>query len=252
MRRLFLYAPCLMVGSVSLGGCFGRTGLVDDERFGAAADDATADTGIGVVEAGSEDTATTDTRTEDRFIDIWDVFPIPDSGPIGACASCVRDKCGDSVNKCINDPKCRAGLACTVTRCLAGGGGGGGGPGGFDFMCILGCFDGDFAAAGTAISTFSCVLGTCGSVCGGLIGGGLPGGGGGGGGGSTDGGKPGGMGGGSGGMGSGFAPKASWTPAEVAAIDPATRISFAPEAFAPWRETLHASACEQKLISCSK
>jgi hypothetical protein len=225
MRRL------LIVLAISTTACLGRTGIgaEDLEAFGG---DSTPldDTAITIIDSAPLDTGTavTDTGARDTFIDIWEVFPIPDGGPIGECAGCVRDKCGDRVNACINDPACRAGLACTVTRCL-----GGGGPGGFDIACVAGCFGGDISKAGVAISTFTCVLGTCGSACGGLLGGG---------------GLPGGGGGGGGGMG-GF--KSEYTPAELKSLPPSTRFNFKPEAFSPWAHQIHASACEQKLISCA-
>jgi len=107
-------------------------------------------------------------------------IPIPDSGPIGDCAQCIAQKCDDSINGCYNDPDCLGGIQCAVTTCLAGGGmggnGSGGGGGGLDFQCILGCFNGDFGAALTAVQAFQCITGTCGGVCSALIPGG-PGGG---------------------------------------------------------------------------
>lgn len=226
-----------------LTGCLGRTGLSaeDLEAFEDPIDTGTTvDSGITIVEAGADSSMPPPPDAgRDTFIDIWEVFPIPDSGPIGACASCVRDKCGDRVNACINDPACRAGLACTMTRCLAGGGGGG--PGGFDFACVAGCFGGDIGKAGLAISTFTCVIGTCGSACGGLLGGGggFPGGGGGGGSGGSGGGGGGGM---------GFK---DFTPAELKTLPGDTRFTFRTEAFAPWSHEIRASACEQKLITCA-
>jgi hypothetical protein len=231
MRRLLIALAFVSTG------CLGRTGLSAEDLAAFDGDGAALDdTAITIIDSDPIDTGTavTDTGTRDTFIDIWEVFPIPDGGPIGECASCVRDKCGDRVNACINDPACRAGLACTVTRCL-----GGGGPGGFDLACVAGCFGGDISKAGVAISTFTCVLGTCGSACGGLLGGGgggFPGGGGGTP--STDAGKP----------GMGFK---DFTPAELKSLPSSTRFVFSPEAFHPWAHEIRTSACEQKLISCA-
>ncbi len=125
--------------AVSVGGCLGRTGLIVDDSFedaAAALDSSTSDdTSVttedtGVVAKDSnvppEDTA----PIKDTGINIFDVFPIPDSGPIGVCAQCVANNCGNQVNACVNDRACLQGLACTVTQCLLGGGGGGGGGGG--------------------------------------------------------------------------------------------------------------------------
>lgn len=226
----------MVAGAVLVVGCLGRTGLSDEDlaAFGEPPADTAAevDSGITIVEAGEETSTIPDADPPDRYIDIWEVFPIPDSGPIGACASCVRDTCGAQVNDCINDATCRSGLACSMTRCLAGGGGT---P---DLACLSGCFGGDLSKAFKAISVFTCITGKCSMQCGGLIGGipGFPGGGGGGSGGS---------GGGGGGMG------AKFTPEEFARLPLDTKISIAPDAFTPWRATLRASACEQKLITCT-
>ena len=100
----------------------------------------------------------------DGFIDIFDVFPIPD-GPIGGCVTCVRDHCGAQVNQCLNNEVCRAGLQCTFTMCLSSGM-----P---DTACVLGCFNNDPAAALTAVATLMCINSSCGAACmpGGLEGG---------------------------------------------------------------------------------
>lgn len=237
MRR-FLFA-CGFGAFVLSVGCFGRTGIGLEELESAGAlEDAEVDSGVTIVEAGSdgsvvEDTAVPkpDTAGEDRWIDIWDVIPIPDSGVIGECASCVRDKCGSQVNACINSPACRSGLACVATKCLAGGGGGGG-TGGIDFACVTGCFGGDFKTASLAISTFTCVISGCGAKCGGFLGGtGLPG---------SGGGTP-----GFPGSGAKFE-----MPSDPEKMDPGISYHFSIEAFSPWRKELDQSACEQGLASC--
>ena len=250
MRRSLVLGS---VGAVVLfSGCLGRTGIGLDDlaSSGAYGDDpygGDAGSEVSIVEAGPDATVRDsgpapkpDTAGVDRFIDIWDVIPIPDSGPIGACASCVRDKCGSSVNQCINSAKCRDGLACVATRCLAGaagGGGGGGGPGGIDFKCLNDCFGGDFAAAGLAITTFTCVLNNCGPTCGSIFGGGeggLPG-------------LPGLPGGGTPGGGTPASPGLSFADFER---DPTFHVGFSREAYVPWRAQLDQAACEQGLASC--
>jgi len=242
MRR-FALASIVCVVACSIG-CLGRTGIGGTELDSLDDEDAAVDSGLSLADA-TPDTSTPPPDTfdagRDSFIDIWEVFPIPDSGPIGACASCVRDKCGTQVNACVNDPVCRAGLACTATSCL-----GGGGPGGFDLACVAKCFGGDLSKAFQAINTFTCVISGCGTACGGLLGGlggGFPGGGGGDAGGSGSGGS------GSGSAGAGG--KFSFTPEEMSRLPMSTRFQFSPEAFAPWRDELFKSACEQGLATCA-
>jgi len=238
MRR-FLFA-CSLGTVVLVAGCFGRTGIGFDELESSGGLEDAGDTGVSIVEAGA-DTTVIDTAIPmddaagvDRFIDIWDVFPIPEGGVIGECATCVRDNCGSQVNECINSPACRNGLACVATKCL-----GGGGSGGFDIACVTGCFGGDFKTAGLAITTFTCVTNKCGAKCGSLLGGlpGVPGSGG-----------SGGSGGGSGGSGAFELP--SDMKIDVEKMDPSTRFCFSIEAFSPWRKELQESACQQGLASC--
>jgi hypothetical protein len=118
-------------------------------------------------------------------MDLFDVLPpFPEGGPIGECVGCLQSQCGTEINACYNDPTCVAGIQCTVTDCLVGGGSGGGsgaggGGGQIDFACILGCFDNDFGSAMTAVSAFTCITQNCADDCG-LGGGGGAGGGGGG------------------------------------------------------------------------
>jgi hypothetical protein len=101
-----------------------------------------------------------DVPTTDGYIDLFDVFPLPDGG----CPGCIRDRCGAQINGCINNPACAAGLFCTLQMC-AGGlvGEGGFNPGGF--ACVLGCFNGDQNLAMMAIGSLVCVTMTCGGAC---------------------------------------------------------------------------------------
>jgi hypothetical protein len=233
----------MLVGAVGVG-CLGRTNPDDDEleAQGALDDAAGGDTAVVVDSSTPLDTAVgTDTAPKpdtappprDTYIDFFDIFPIPDSGPIGECASCVATNCSKQVNACLNDPTCRNGLACTVMKCLAGGGGGGT-P---DLGCVLTCFGGDFSKAAEAIAAFTCVTGKCGTACGGLLGGGgIPGGGpprDAGGGGSTD------------------AAKSSsshvFTPEELQSMDPRTTFDVPPQAFRAWSAEIGGAACAQGL-----
>lgn len=95
------------------------------------------------------------------------------SGP-GACIGCITQNC-PTAQACFADQACRQGVMCVFSQCI--GGGGGGGP---DFQCMIGCFNGDFAAAMQAFQALQCVRTSCGQDCGGMGGGGPPGGGGGG------------------------------------------------------------------------
>ncbi len=245
-------------------GCLGRTGLYLDDPGADGAVPIGDDTGpLDDAPIVVDDTSVTvDSTTpptdsarppSDTGINVFEVFPIPDSGPIGVCATCVANNCSSSVNSCVNDSNCLKGLACSVTKCLAGGGadgggGGGGGIGGFDFACLTGCFGGDIAGLLNAVSAFTCVTGSCGTPCGGLLGGlggaipGLPGGAGGAGsGGATP-----------GAFGAAPMPLRATTVEELRSIDPALRLSISPDAFDAWREPLARSACEQGLASCER
>lgn len=137
--------------------------------------------------------------------DIFDAFPLPDSGPIGMCVDCLKNNCDAQINACYNNPNCLAGIQCSIQKCFAGTGAGGmgmgvgggtamgvgggtgmgvgggtgaGGGGGVNFQCLLGCFNGDIGAAFSAIQAFQCVSMSCGSACTGGLGAGAGGGGG--------------------------------------------------------------------------
>ena len=250
MKHRVLLLAIVCASAASVGACLGRTGIGADDIAAAGGEspgeDATPDGAIGdsavpndtsIVDA--PDTSTTDTSVVDTAlpdtapppsdgIDFFDLFPIPDSGPLGTCATCVADNCRDQVNACLNDPTCRTGLICTVTTCL----GGGGTP---DLTCALGCFGGDFSTATEAISAFTCVVSKCGSDCGGIFGG-L--------GGGDAGGAPPPSDAGSGGA--RVVPPSldhAWTPEEVMSLDPSTPIRFSPTAFDAWRDQLYGPGC---------
>jgi hypothetical protein len=177
MLRSFSVLP-VAASLFALTACAGRTpldrelwddpvgtGITDagGTTFDASVDDSPTTTPVtdsGVTTTPVTDSGVTTTPTKDSGIDIWDVFPIPDSGPIGACATCVKDSCGAQVNDCLNDAACRSGVTCTVTKCLTGGG-----TGGFDIACVLGCFGGDTSKAFLAVSVFTCITSTCGKEC---------------------------------------------------------------------------------------
>jgi hypothetical protein len=125
-----------------------------------AAEDAPDDVAVDVTED-----VTVDAPADAKFdVDIFDVLPIPDSGPIAVCATCVQDKCGDQVNTCVNTPACAQGLACSVQKCIVGGGGG---PP--NFQCLLGCFNGNVGALFQAVGAFQCIAAQCGNDCLGAI-----------------------------------------------------------------------------------
>jgi hypothetical protein len=245
MKHGVLLLSAVVVGVASLGACLGRTGVSDEDIRAAGGgtpggdDSALGDSSV-VVDSGGpgDDTSVGDTTVvrdapkdtappPSDGIDFFDLFPIPDSGPIGACATCVKDNCADAVNKCLNDPDCRAGMLCTITTCLAGGTGTT--P---DLTCVLGCFGGDFTKALEAINAFTCVIGKCGSSCGGIFGGG------------GDGGGP------PPPKDAGPGPDAGaarevpmsidrpWTVDELMSLDPTTKISFSPDAFDAWKSQL--------------
>jgi hypothetical protein len=255
-----LFALIAPLTALTATGCLGRTGLYADEPGPDGAviigDDTGAQDDVPVIVDDTSVSVDSDRPPpppvdsgrpppSDTGINIFEVFPIPDSGPIGVCATCVANHCASSVNACVNDPNCIKGLACSVQKCL-GGGGGGGGPGGFDFACLTGCFGGDLTGLLNAVSAFTCVTGTCGTDCGGLLGGlgggipGLPGGGGGAGG---PGGTPGAR---------ATQPLQATTIQELQSIDPKLRLSIAPDAFDAWREPLARSACQQGFATCQE
>lgn len=168
-------------GGVMEGGLGGAAGI--GGTGGSVLPDASDDVSADVSQDVSVDTGPQDAPNDQK--DFFETLPpLPDSGPIGECMSCLQGECGTEINACYNDPVCIAGTQCVVTDCLLGGGGGGaggsGGAGGqIDFMCVLGCFNNDLGSAMAAISMFSCITQTCGDNCGlgGLAGGGGAGGG---------------------------------------------------------------------------
>jgi hypothetical protein len=113
-----------------------------------------------IVDAGRAVDVSVDVPPTDVFINLFDVFPLPDGG----CPGCIRDRCGSQINSCFNNPACTLGLFCTLQMC-AGGliGEGGFNPSGF--ACVLGCFNGDQNLAMMAIGSFTCLTMTCGSAC---------------------------------------------------------------------------------------
>ncbi|MET0594248.1 MAG: hypothetical protein ABW133_16220 [Polyangiaceae bacterium] len=115
-----------------------------------------------VAEEGSAPPAdvSVDIPRGDGYIDLFDVFPLPDAG----CTNCIRDRCGSQINACFNNPACGQGLLCTLQNCAAL-------DGGISttnpaaLICVLNCFNGDQATAFMAIGSLTCLTMTCGSVC---------------------------------------------------------------------------------------
>lgn len=84
-------------------------------------------------------------------------FPGGD-GPAGEviqCMSCVQSECPELM-ECLTDAECRDGLMCIAQDCLGGGGGGG-----FDPMCMMGCFGGNIGAAMGVFQGFQCAMNEC-------------------------------------------------------------------------------------------
>jgi hypothetical protein len=81
------------------------------------------------------------------------------------CILCLFSECPEGLD-CITDPVCGAGLICTFTNCLSGGGT----P---DIGCVIDCFDGDLNAALQAFEAITCVFGSCAEECGGFLDGGF-------------------------------------------------------------------------------
>ncbi|MCA9621207.1 MAG: hypothetical protein KC731_19430 [Myxococcales bacterium] len=74
------------------------------------------------------------------------------------CLTCIGNNCPTAL-QCITDPTCAQGVLCSVQSCFMNGQ-----P---DFICVLGCFNGDINAALLALQAVQCVFGTCGMECGG-------------------------------------------------------------------------------------
>jgi hypothetical protein len=136
----------------------------------ADASDGAADASDGAkdasVESSAPESGASDSSRSDGFIDIFDAFSVPD-GPLGGCVTCIRDRCGDQVNQCVNDSVCRAGLQCTLATCL--------GTGMPDVTCVLACFMGDTVATLTAVGALTCINMSCGATCMAGLDGGAPG-----------------------------------------------------------------------------
>jgi hypothetical protein len=106
------------------------------------------------------------------LLGLLDALPIPDSGPVGACVTCVKDQCTAPLSACLSDAKCQNGLTCVATTCGASLAGGVNGATAADALCLLGCFGGDTAAIMKAMGALTCITGTCTSTCSSLVGGG--------------------------------------------------------------------------------
>ena len=143
----------LLTGTLLFGCSDERESIPEAGRPDAAVETAVRDAALAA-------DVSIDVPTADGYIDLFDVFPLPDGG----CPGCIRDRCGTQINACINNPACAAGLFCTLQMCA----GGLVGEGGFNpssFTCVLGCFNGDQNLAIMAISSLTCVTMTCGAAC---------------------------------------------------------------------------------------
>jgi hypothetical protein len=108
-----------------------------------------------------KDVSLVDATGPDGYIDLFDVIPLPDSG----CPGCIKDRCGNQINSCFNNPACAAGVFCTLQMC-AGGLLGDSGFNPANISCVLGCFNGDQNLAFMALSSLTCLTMTCGPACG--------------------------------------------------------------------------------------
>jgi hypothetical protein len=114
-----------------------------------------------VIDSGVQADISIDASADAPPINLFDVFPLGDAG----CPACIRDRCGEQINACINNPACANGLFCTLQMCAGGLLGGDGGFTPTDLVCVLGCFNGDTATAFMAIGSLTCVTMTCGGSC---------------------------------------------------------------------------------------
>ena len=167
MNRLLM----ALTGAVFGLACGGSTetpgnaagGSVDDasSTVGAGGDSSTG-TGGGSSTGGSSvggSVVTDDAGSPIRESGIdLDAFPIPD-GPIGACATCIRDMCQADLATCAADPKCQMGVICSIQNCAQYAQGEAGAAG---LLCLTNCF-GDLATALGALSGLTCVTTMCGS-----------------------------------------------------------------------------------------
>jgi len=118
------------------------------------------DAAVKDADAGPADASQLIDARPDSFIDLFDVFPLPDGG----CPGCIRDRCGAGINACFNNPACVTGLFCTLQNCATGLLG----DSGFNpanIACVLGCFNGDQLLAFQALNSFTCLTMTCGGAC---------------------------------------------------------------------------------------
>jgi hypothetical protein len=157
----------------AVGGFGGSGGSVVDSSAGRG--DSSAETGT---DSSWPDTYQADLvqpdgpEPKDAGKDRKDFFdalpPLPDSGPVGECVNCIRDKCGNAVNACYNDDACVQGITCAIPKCLLGEGGlgdSGGALGMLNVPCLMDCFANNFGAMAEAVAMFQCITQTCGSDC---------------------------------------------------------------------------------------
>jgi hypothetical protein len=108
----------------------------------------------------------TDAGSDSAIVDIINAVPIPDSGPMAACAGCLSDQCANEIAACAANPACANGMACMASDC------GTGASGTPDLACAMGCFGGDLAAMQEAMAVATCASGSCTDPCGSTMDGG--------------------------------------------------------------------------------
>ena len=125
----------------------------------------TMEASVAPVEAGLDATAmdamgSRDTTTGipmDGYINIFEIFPIPNDGAIGMCANCVQDMCGMQVNGCVNNPACQQVVECVLQNCATAADGG-------YLQCAEQCAAMNPSGALQAYGAVMCVTSMCGSV----------------------------------------------------------------------------------------
>lgn len=152
-----LHMPACWVGALfGDGEQMSNAGKSPNDRPAAPAD-------AGVDE--DEATDASDGSTEGNHpVDVFALLPISNANPAGVCAGCIETNCGAAINRCVNDRTCVEGLACTLTQCsVLGGSNTASAPS--DFPCLVGCFNGDIAAAIEVIGSAICLTQTCNASC---------------------------------------------------------------------------------------
>jgi hypothetical protein len=142
-------------GALLAAGCGGESTETGTTTDG----DAAADHSVGhsVPDAGAIPEVSIEASIDDRYIDIFDAFPLPE----GPCVDCVRDHCSTQINQCVNDTACREGLLCAARMCAPGSSP----DAGADLVCLFACFKGDLVKVFGALEGLGCIQSNCTNAC---------------------------------------------------------------------------------------